>query len=203
MCLLENLDSTEMEILTLIFCFLQHGLVPQLSNFQQSSSLLWNVLQDFLYFPLIPPSHWGDFAIIAQQTGKFRMCLQAAIQTGTELYTQHPSRDCLTKSYECSGSVFPILVSGMRSEKGRTKSDSSLCLPPSSPWTGQYPASGFWSKALAFFHAQLEFEGELGLLESKNLIQFVHMLCAEGQDRSHGPRPLAFKNKWVKETIHF
>ena len=111
--------------------------MPWLSGFQQRSSLLWNVLQDFQCLPVIPASHWGCFVLIAHYTGKGRMCSQAAIQTGTELYTQHASRDRLTgkKSSECSGSVFLILVSrisGMRIAEGRTIPAEVGLLPASS-----------------------------------------------------------------------
>lgn len=114
-----------------------YGLVPQLSDFQQSSSLLWNVLQDFLYLLLIPPSHWGDFVLIAHQTGKRRMSSQAAIQP-----LSYTPRICLgmaylgkKKSFECSGSVFPNLISGksgMRIAEGRTIPAKVRPLPASS-----------------------------------------------------------------------
>lgn len=132
--------------------------MPELSDFQQSDSLLWNVLQYILYLL----SHWGDFVWFSHQTGKCRMCSPAAIQIGTELYTQHASRDSIVRKKKKShsnalGVNSPFSsVGNLEWELQRTgpfllQSHSFPHHPPSDLWAGQYPASGFWSKALAFF----------------------------------------------------
>lgn len=91
------------------------------------------------------------------------------------------------KSFKCSGSEFPILISGksgVRTAEDRTILAAVTLIPASSsirPVSRTISSVRILKQSLSFFfHTHLEFEDELQLLEGKDLIQFVHMDMCRG-----------------------